>query len=318
MRICTTTLARLSVVPPERVADSRPFRPTEAPSGPAACGVRGDSGGVRRASYTRGEIYTSTPRTPPVNRGWLLFAASALLAAVAVVVGVFAFAAPPLFLAAIALGAGSYGCWTRARERIVADVYDRVGVEPNADGTVGTEASRSRTAPTGRVTHEPRDDWDDPEDWPFDDPFWRVTDAEAADHPGAGGDPDAGDDATRGSDAAAAGESSAGHARGDGPTADAGSGGPREAGRWWRDRGGDGGGGAAATPGGASGGELQVLAPREREACEVLGIDVDADVAAIRTAYRERAKETHPDHGGTEAAFKRVRWAYEYLRANRE
>jgi hypothetical protein len=46
---------------------------------------------------------------------------------------------------------------------------------------------------------------------------------------------------------------------------------------------------------------------------EVLGVDADADAAAIQAAYRERAKETHPDRGGDPEAFKRVQWAYEYL-----
>jgi len=64
-------------------------------------------------------------------------------------------------------------------------------------------------------------------------------------------------------------------------------------------------------------GGVRTLAPREREACETLGIDTDADVEAIKHAYREQVKETHPDHGGDEAAFKRVRWAYEYLKEHR-
>jgi curved DNA-binding protein CbpA len=46
----------------------------------------------------------------------------------------------------------------------------------------------------------------------------------------------------------------------------------------------------------------------------VLGLDGDADAEAIKRAYRQRAKETHPDRGGSEAEFKRVREAYEALR----
>jgi curved DNA-binding protein CbpA len=46
----------------------------------------------------------------------------------------------------------------------------------------------------------------------------------------------------------------------------------------------------------------------------VLGVGPDADEAAVRRAYRERAKETHPDtDGGEEDEFKRVNRAYERL-----
>lgn len=51
-----------------------------------------------------------------------------------------------------------------------------------------------------------------------------------------------------------------------------------------------------------------------REAAEVLGVAPDADGDAVKTAYRDRVKETHPDaDGGDEAAFKRVAAAYERL-----
>jgi curved DNA-binding protein CbpA len=46
----------------------------------------------------------------------------------------------------------------------------------------------------------------------------------------------------------------------------------------------------------------------------VLGVAPDADEDEIRRAYRERAKEVHPDAaGGDEEAFKRVTEAYERL-----
>jgi len=49
-------------------------------------------------------------------------------------------------------------------------------------------------------------------------------------------------------------------------------------------------------------------------AYEVLGLEPGADQAAIRRAYRQRIKEVHPDtEGGDEAAFRRVRRAYERL-----
>jgi len=41
-----------------------------------------------------------------------------------------------------------------------------------------------------------------------------------------------------------------------------------------------------------------------------LGLDPDADAATVKRAYRDRAKEVHPDAGGDEDAFKRVQEAY--------
>lgn len=46
---------------------------------------------------------------------------------------------------------------------------------------------------------------------------------------------------------------------------------------------------------------------------EVLGVAPDADPETIERAYRQRVKETHPDQGGTKAAFLEVRAAYETL-----
>nr|WP_305794302.1 DnaJ domain-containing protein [Halomarina rubra] len=45
-----------------------------------------------------------------------------------------------------------------------------------------------------------------------------------------------------------------------------------------------------------------------------MGVAPDAAPETVRAAYRERVKETHPDCGGDESAFRRVRWAYEQLR----
>jgi DnaJ-domain-containing protein 1 len=54
--------------------------------------------------------------------------------------------------------------------------------------------------------------------------------------------------------------------------------------------------------------------PSAAEARRVLGVEADADESAVRRAYRERAKETHPDtEGGDEDEFKRVNRAYERL-----
>lgn len=50
-------------------------------------------------------------------------------------------------------------------------------------------------------------------------------------------------------------------------------------------------------------------------AARVLGVSPDADQATIRRAYRERAKEVHPDaENGSEEAFKEAAAAYERLR----
>ena len=45
----------------------------------------------------------------------------------------------------------------------------------------------------------------------------------------------------------------------------------------------------------------------------VLGVGPDASDADVQAAYRERVKETHPDHGGSEAEFRRVREAREAM-----
>jgi curved DNA-binding protein CbpA len=48
---------------------------------------------------------------------------------------------------------------------------------------------------------------------------------------------------------------------------------------------------------------------------DVLDVDPGADEEAIRAAYRERAKDAHPDQGGSRDAFQLVRAAYEELLA---
>ncbi|AQL41542.1 ferredoxin [Halorientalis sp. IM1011] len=46
---------------------------------------------------------------------------------------------------------------------------------------------------------------------------------------------------------------------------------------------------------------------------EILGIEPDADDAAVREAYRRRVKEAHPDRGGSAREFQRVKEAYEKI-----
>lgn len=49
------------------------------------------------------------------------------------------------------------------------------------------------------------------------------------------------------------------------------------------------------------------------EAYRRLGLEPGADEAAVRSAYRQRVKEVHPDRGGDEETFKQVTEAYETL-----
>lgn len=52
-----------------------------------------------------------------------------------------------------------------------------------------------------------------------------------------------------------------------------------------------------------------------REAYRVLGLPPDADADAVKAAYREQVKRTHPDaEGGDRETFQRVNAAYETLR----
>jgi hypothetical protein len=54
--------------------------------------------------------------------------------------------------------------------------------------------------------------------------------------------------------------------------------------------------------------------PSRQEAYRTLGLDPGADEEAVRSAYRERVKEVHPDRpAGDEDEFKRVNRAYERL-----
>ncbi|MEF8779736.1 MAG: J domain-containing protein [Haloferacaceae archaeon] len=73
----------------------------------------------------------------------------------------------------------------------------------------------------------------------------------------------------------------------------------------------DGAGAGSGRPAGTAADRLS-----RREASRTLGVDVDAPPAAVKRAYRERVKETHPDtDGGSPEEFKRVNRAYERLRS---
>ncbi|MFB6200659.1 MAG: DnaJ domain-containing protein [Halorhabdus sp.] len=47
---------------------------------------------------------------------------------------------------------------------------------------------------------------------------------------------------------------------------------------------------------------------------DVLGVDPGADRETLRQAYRRRAKDAHPDQGGSIAEFRAIQSAYETLR----
>lgn len=44
---------------------------------------------------------------------------------------------------------------------------------------------------------------------------------------------------------------------------------------------------------------------------QILGIQPDASQEEIKAAYLKKAKETHPDAGGSTEAFQKVSWAYQ-------
>lgn len=53
-------------------------------------------------------------------------------------------------------------------------------------------------------------------------------------------------------------------------------------------------------------------------AFDELELSREADASEVKRAYRERVKETHPDQGGDEEAFRRVREAYATARNHAE
>lgn len=63
---------------------------------------------------------------------------------------------------------------------------------------------------------------------------------------------------------------------------------------------------------------LQIAGPEvSRDPYEVLGVRSDTDLEDIEAMYRSKAKRTHPDAGGTDAAFKEVQDAIERIRRDR-
>lgn len=58
---------------------------------------------------------------------------------------------------------------------------------------------------------------------------------------------------------------------------------------------------------------LNGVQDQKRQACTVLGVDAAASPEAIKAAYRQLAKQHHPDTGGNSETFARVASAYEVL-----
>lgn len=53
--------------------------------------------------------------------------------------------------------------------------------------------------------------------------------------------------------------------------------------------------------------------PSRREAFRILDLDPGADERRVKRAYREKVKTAHPDRGGDETEFRRVKSAYDRL-----
>lgn len=234
-------------------------------------------------------------------RAWLAIVTAGVLGGVAVV-SLFAGFGSPVFLGVAAVSAGGgLLAYRYGRERMLRSVYAGIEIGPTrgatADGGVdeddpGGGDRATRTTDSGGTTTDHGgsrryDDWtwagrdpddpfwsDDPEDW--EDPWaWDATDPEEA----------------------ARGNRRRGAGRGGGAQGTGSDDGRTNGRDWWRrDRDGIG------------------ARPTVAEAYETLGLEPGADLAAVRRAYRERAKETHPDLGGDPEAFIEVREAYERLR----
>jgi hypothetical protein len=258
-----------------------------------------------------------------VYRTWFAIGLAGLLGGVAVVSLFVGFGSPVFLVVAAVSAAGGFLAYRYARERMLASVYAGVETDPARAGTDGTtddatadaggipgdadrgdagrggeraasERDGATQATDGGETAADYDEWtwadsdpddpfwsDDPEDW--EDPWeWEATDPE---------------------------EAAAGRGRW---WERSGSGAADGSRRWsgWSDRT-DGSRDAEdghTFPGGEDRG------PTLAEAYETLGLEAGADLDAVREAYRERVKETHPDRGGDPEAFIRVREAYERLR----
>jgi hypothetical protein len=292
-----------------------------------------------------GTLTTTERPCTGVNRSSLAIGLAGLLAGVAVLLAVVGLRQPVLWLPALASAAASYRLWDYGRERILAEGYGDAGPH-DADGDadrerrrVGTEDWHNRgfeyrpeEEAAGTEAAEATETDDERDDWRWDGPFWHE-----GTETGAGTEADGGRTGERGSDPRA-GDVGGRATAGDDPWRD--RRGDEGANRWpgWEewtgggDRADDGGrpgghgrrtrkdgtgrgrrgGRTRGTDRGATG--QRQVSRRRRNAAAVLGVDPDAPPETVRAAYRDRVKEVHPDCGGSEEAFRRVRWAYELLR----
>jgi hypothetical protein len=261
---------------------------------------------------TPGETLTSLrpPQSDVKGFGaWLLVALAGLLGGTAIVAAAAGFAHPSLWPAALLAGAASYGLWSYGRERMADAIHERVEGGVGSDGGDGGREERRRTVEDWHYRgfdysaerdreYDPDSESDADGEWVWEDPFWTDGDRR---------DPRSGAERTDGSGAREARATAGAGGGADTSTgtetgSDAGTG-TDATGRGTRGAGGRAGDAADAGP------DVSAAA-----ASEVLGVDADADAEEIRRAYRRRVKETHPDLGGSEAAFRRVRRAYERLR----
>jgi hypothetical protein len=213
-----------------------------------------------------------------VHAAWFTVATAAILAGVAVVLALAGLTQPAAWMLAAPLAAASYALWNRGHERMVAEIYgDEYPFEFDSE-----DDCRERT-----------DDWH--RDWPPDDADTDDEEDEEWTWPGETGTHNVG---SRSRDRARKRRRP--------------SGGERERRRrgWTPDSGRRGRGGGGTT---GSGGTTRTVDPEVAQARAVLGVEPDADAGTVRSAYRERVKEVHPDAGGSRETFKRVRWAYEVL-----
>ena len=266
-----------------------------------------------------------------MNRSSVAIALSGFLAACALLCAFAGFFQPLFWPAAAASGATSYLLWNYGRRRILAVGYGTAGLDE--DGHTAGEHRRVTTEDWHRGGFEYRtgdpspsdDDWDD---WRWPGAFWRDDVAEDG-RTATDGDPTDGTEARgrrdRWRDDEAYGwwggwdEETAS----DGGATDYGGGetddrrGQPGATGSQRSRGRSTGGATAGRSrderGRSSESRQRHLTRAEEEAAAILGVAPDASPEEVRAAYRDRVLETHPDHGGDEAAFRRVCWAYDQL-----
>jgi DnaJ-class molecular chaperone len=61
-------------------------------------------------------------------------------------------------------------------------------------------------------------------------------------------------------------------------------------------------------------GKIEILKKPKESPFTVLGLKQDCTEEEFKAAYKKRAKETHPDMGGTAEEFRKVQAAYEAIK----